>query len=63
MTFPCPSCGATLEQAGVVTVSGAEFPVFQCDTCTRQADILGELVEVALTFAVGSDGKAFDPST
>jgi len=62
-TFPCPKCGRKLPKSGEATVAGQSFPVFQCDECLAQVEMFGEPVEVALTFAVGRDGKPFDPAT
>jgi hypothetical protein len=62
MSTRCPSCGAILDPGGVVTLDGVEFPVFQCDTCTREVDFLGSSETVALTFALRPDGSPFDPA-
>jgi hypothetical protein len=66
-TFPCPKCGRILAQSGemMVEADGAaiKVPVFQCDECLMTVDFLGEKEEVALTFAVGADGKPFDPAS
>ena len=61
--FPCPKCGRTLRRSGEFAVNGVEFPVFQCDECIVEAEMYGEPFETALTFAVGADGKPFDPAT
>lgn len=37
-------------------------PTFQCDECLMTIDLLGEQTEVALTFAVDGQGRAFDPA-
>ena len=43
-------------------MSGHACPVFQCDECIAEVEMFGEMQEVALTFAVGPDGKPFDPA-
>jgi hypothetical protein len=62
--FPCPRCGRPLARSGEVT-DPARGPcsVFQCDECLAVVPMYGEDVEVALTFAVDGDGRAFDPAT
>lgn len=59
--WSCPKCGAEIESSGVLVANGEECSVFQCDTCTVVKPVFGEPFEVALTFAVNADGKAFDP--
>ncbi len=59
----CPKCGRLLTQSGEAGVGGETFPVFQCDECIVQTDMMGVPVEVALTFAVDGSGKAFDPAS
>ena len=61
--FPCRKCGRTLPRSGEVAVNGVELPVFQCDEGIVEAEMYGEQFETALTFAVGADGKPFDPAT
>lgn len=61
-TYHCPTCSALLERSGSVAVNGEEFPVFQCDTCTKMVEMFGEQVEVAVTFLVNGKGEAFDPA-
>lgn len=59
----CPRCGRSLEQSGEVMDAGGQvLAVFQCDECLRRVDFMGERMEVALTFAVDSSGRAFDPA-
>ncbi len=41
---------------------GGEWPVFQCDTCTKKVQMFGETVEVALTFVVNEKGEPVDPA-
>jgi hypothetical protein len=64
MSFPCPKCRRPLEPNGEITLNGVKAPldVYQCPECTRVVDLFGEPIEVALTFAVGPDGVAFDPA-
>jgi hypothetical protein len=38
------------------------LPVYQCDTCTKTVDFLGEKAEVALTFVALPDGRLVDPA-
>src|SRR5262245_60895338 len=63
ISFPCPKCGRTLEQSGEVVVHNVTLPIFQCDECIVVTDFMGEPFELALTFAVGQDGKPFDPAS
>jgi hypothetical protein len=60
--FDCPGCGRRLEQCGEVSTEGRTYPVFQCDDCKRIVEMFGEPFEVALTFAVDENGRAFDPA-
>jgi hypothetical protein len=64
MPFPCPKCRRPLEPNGDITIAGVRAPlsVYQCPECTRVVDFMGDRIEVALTFAVGADGVAFDPA-
>lgn len=61
-SYPCPKCKASLPPAGDVTIEGAVLPVYQCDTCTKTVDFLGEPTEVALTFVPLPDGRLVDPA-
>ena len=61
-TYHCPTCSALLERSGVVAINGEDFPVFQCDTCTKPAVIFGETFEVAITFLVDKAGRPFNPA-
>jgi transcription elongation factor Elf1 len=58
--FPCPKCGRLLEQSGEVSIGKITLPTFQCDECLVNQEIMGEKMEMALTFALGPDGKVFD---
>jgi hypothetical protein len=60
--FGCPKCGRRLARSGEIAVEGKEFPVFQCDECLKTVEMFGEPFEVALTFAVDEQGRAFDPA-
>lgn len=65
-SFNCPKCNRSLKCSGVLTVhlndEDREVPVYQCDECIVMINFAGEQMEGALTFAVGADGQAFDPS-
>jgi hypothetical protein len=37
--------------------------VFQCDECIAIVSMFDGQVEIALTFAVDEEGRAFDPAT
>jgi hypothetical protein len=63
MTHPCPKCSRILPQSGEAVVDDRSYPVYQCDECLMTADVCGENMEIALTFAIGDDGKPFDPAT
>ena len=60
-SFPCPKCSRRLIRSGEVSIGDETFPVFQCDECLATVDLFETTIEVALTFAVGADGVAFDP--
>lgn len=62
-SFPCPKCGRALQQSGEAVVNGVSLPIFQCDECIVSTEFMGEPCELALTFAVGPDGKPFDPAS
>jgi|DEB0MinimDraft_6_1074348.scaffolds.fasta_scaffold03201_8 ribosome-binding protein aMBF1 (putative translation factor) len=57
----CPICGRDVEKNGDVDCDGVFFSIFQCDECTVMREIFGESFEVALTFSVDEQGRAFDP--
>jgi hypothetical protein len=62
-TFACPKCGRLLRKSGSVDCPGrGECAVFQCDECLATVPMFGEPTEVALTFAVDPEGRAFDPA-
>lgn len=62
----CPKCNRNLAQSGVLTLDHdgepREYPVFQCDECLAISRTMGEPMEVALTFMVDEEGRAFHPS-
>lgn len=61
---PCPKCGRTLQQSGVLTVGNVELPTYQCDECIVPIDLgAGESIDGALTFCVDPDGNPFDPAS
>lgn len=62
-SYPCPKCGRPLPQSGEVAVDGKAIPIYSCDECLMVAEIFGERMEMALTFAVGDDGQPFDPAS
>lgn len=62
MRFACPRCERSIEQSGEVTIDAMTFPVFQCDECLIEAEMFGERVEVAYTFALDAQGRVFDPA-
>jgi hypothetical protein len=51
-----------LAPSGEVEVEGVRFPVYQCDECIDPWVVEGETFETCLTFAVGADGKLFNPA-
>jgi hypothetical protein len=61
--FPCPKCNRSLESTGEVVVESQTCPVYQCDECMVPWTVEGQEFETALTFAVGPDGKPFDPAS
>ena len=62
-TIKCPKCGRTLQPAGEVTIEGrGVLPMYQCDECLMRRQVFGESLELALTFCIGADGRAFDPA-
>ena len=58
----CPKCGRNLLPSGEFTLGAVTAPTYQCDECLRVVEFLGERMEVALTFCVDADGRAFDPA-
>ena len=62
-TILCPVCRKTLESVGIVSSSGRDLTVYQCDTCIRSWEFGGRQFDALLTFAVDQDGNAFDPET
>ena len=63
--YHCPKCARLLTCEGVVSVSGYELPVFQCEDCIVKKTIVGpdtEPIEMAYTFCVDASGRCFDPT-
>lgn len=63
--FACPKCGTLCEWCGsIVDPSGTALAVYQCDEegCQTVLELDGQAFPAAYTFAVGPDGKAFDPA-
>jgi len=63
--YHCPKCARLLTCEGVVSVSGYELPVFQCEDCIVKKTIFGpdtEPIEMAYTFCVDASGRCFDPT-
>ena len=56
----CPKCGRLLFQSGEAVIEGSRFPVFQCDDCQVETNLLDETMQVPLTFTLDEDGKMFD---
>ncbi|HKQ49466.1 MAG TPA: hypothetical protein VJZ71_15450 [Phycisphaerae bacterium] len=62
-THPCPKCGRQLNQSGEAAVDERVYPIYQCDECIVVTEFMGRTIEMALTFALGDDGKPFDPAS
>ncbi len=60
--YHCPGCSRRLERCGAIFVDGEQFPVFQCDDCTKSESIFGERFDIALTFYVNGKGEPVDPA-
>jgi hypothetical protein len=60
--FPCPKCGRRLMPSGELLAGNVAVPTYQCDECLVMVDLFGQRHEVALTFAVDAQGRAFDPA-
>ncbi|HBH54965.1 MAG TPA: hypothetical protein DDY91_24040 [Planctomycetaceae bacterium] len=58
---PCPSCGNKIPPSGVVSIAGQQLPVYQCETCTRSADLFGQQVTLAVTWAIDNQGRTITP--
>jgi hypothetical protein len=56
----CPKCGRLLFQSGEAVIEGVRLPVFRCDECRVQADLVDEREEAALTFTLDEDGQLYD---
>jgi hypothetical protein len=55
----CPKCGRVLVQSGEALFDDLRLPVFQCDECLVEVDLLGEKTTGALTFTLDEDGHIF----
>jgi hypothetical protein len=55
----CPKCGRLLVQSGEAVVEGTRLPVFQCDDCEVETNLLDETMRVPLTFTLDEDGQVF----
>lgn len=58
-TWNCPKCGTLLEICGVVSVDGAEFPVFECDRdeCAETWRFDGTDLPIVYIFYIDADGR------
>lgn len=52
----CPKCGRILFQSGEALVEDMRLPVFRCDECLVEVDLLGETTQENLTFTVDENG-------
>ena len=52
----CPRCGRVLVQSGEALFDELRLPVFRCDECLVEVDLLGEKTQDALTFTLDEDG-------
>ena len=52
----CPKCGRVLVQSGEALFDDLRLPVFRCDECLVEVDLLGETTQDALTFTVDEEG-------
>jgi len=59
----CPRCKIELSPEGAIDFGDQHLTVYQCEQCIRPWEFGGQTFEVALTFAVDSDGRLFDPET
>lgn len=59
-THVCPKCGRLLMQSGEVVFEEIHLPVFACDECVVDVDVLGETAKASLTFTLDEDGRIFD---
>jgi hypothetical protein len=53
----CPKCGRVLLQSGEALFDDVRLPVFRCDDCLVEVNVLGETAQEALTFTVDEDGQ------
>lgn len=59
----CPYCRRAVEPAGQLDVDGDTLLVYQCPACVRPWEFDGQRFDAALTFAVDSGGRFFDPDS
>ena len=59
-THVCPKCGRLLMQSGEMVFDDVHLPVFACDECVVDVDVLGETTKASLTFTLDEDGQLFD---
>jgi len=62
-TVACPKCGRPLAPSGELSAGDASAAVYQCEECTMTGDLLGESIEVALTFVLDAAGRPIDSAT
>lgn len=53
----CPRCGLRCEKCGEARDDEQVYDVFQCDECTVDVDMEGEVFVGALTFCIRPDGS------
>ena len=59
-THVCPKCGRLLIQSGEVLFDDVHLPVFACDDCVVDVDLLGETGKACLTFTLDENGDLLD---
>ena len=62
-THVCPKCGRLLMQSGEAVFEDVHLPVFACDECVVDVDVLGETAKASLTFTLDEDGRILDASS
>lgn len=55
----CPKCGRILIQSGEAHYDDVRLPVFQCDECLVEVDLVGEKSQAALTFTLDENGQLY----
>ena len=51
-----------LAAEGELSFGGATIPVYSCPECVTRTTVLGERMELPLTFVIGPGGKPYDPA-